>query len=170
MPTRSRSAACLLALLHVCMSTKALNHRILRTSKAGVTTTTCGLGIDCSPTPYTSRARTKQYSTDCLWSDQRQKHPPRLPGPCSSSPTKISATERPFTSSTLDLLLPLLKSPKQPELFLLDLHFDNHVPEFHPSHQLPHRTSSKALPLTEGESRKPRQVTTGSACYCFRPP
>lgn len=126
--------------------------------------------LPLNPARSANQSRTKQYSTDCLWSDQRQKHPPRLPGPCSSSPTKISATERPFTSSTLDLLLPLLKSPKQPELFLLDLHFDNHVPEFHPSHQLPHRTSSKALPLTEGESRKPRQVTTGSACYCFRPP
>ncbi|ELQ38489.1 hypothetical protein OOU_Y34scaffold00538g4 [Pyricularia oryzae Y34] len=63
MPTRSRSAACLLALLHVCMSTKALNHRILRTSKAGVTTTTCGLGIDCSPTPYTSRVSSSTSST-----------------------------------------------------------------------------------------------------------
>lgn len=107
---------------------------------------------------------------DCLWSIQRQTTLSRLFRPSRSSLIKISAFGRHSTSSTLVHHLLLLKSPKtQFESLLLDSSYI-HGPEFNPNHQLPHRTSSEVLPLTEEESRSPRQITSGSVCFRYRPP
>ncbi|ROT43210.1 hypothetical protein SODALDRAFT_355411 [Sodiomyces alkalinus F11] len=55
------------------------------------------------------------------------------------------------------------------DLFFGGLHYQTPPVASHP-HQLPHRTGSEPLPLAEGESRRPRQVAEGPACYRFRPP
>ncbi|KAG8424947.1 hypothetical protein J3458_001699 [Metarhizium acridum] len=113
-----------------------------------------------------------QHPSTCLWSLQRQPPSPRLPRPLRLSVTKISVFERLPTSSTLSLLpTPVLKAPKLLEAFLL---FGE--PVFQPpistseSYQLPHRRIPEVLPLTEEESRRPRQSTEGTVCHPFRPP
>ncbi|KAK1770551.1 hypothetical protein QBC33DRAFT_445269, partial [Phialemonium atrogriseum] len=81
---------------------------------------------------------------------------------------KISASGEPSISSTTYHHL-LLRLSKTPESVLFDSSY-NQSPLFPPNNQLPHRTSSEVLPLTEGESRRPRQITSGSLCFRFRPP
>ncbi|KAI0875535.1 hypothetical protein GGS24DRAFT_289006 [Hypoxylon argillaceum] len=63
----------------------------------------------------------------------------------------------------------LLNSPKDRRTpFLFDIL--QPTPAIPPTYRLPHRTSSKVLPLVEGESRRPRQIASGSGSYRFRPP
>ncbi|KAK3351309.1 hypothetical protein B0H65DRAFT_418773, partial [Neurospora tetraspora] len=87
----------------------------------------------------------------------------------SSSRTKISASERPSTSSTSYLPHPLLRVSKKLDALFFDPS-PNQGPEYSPNRQLPHRTSSAVLPLTEEESRRPRQIAQGSVSYRHRPP
>lgn len=97
---------------------------------------------------------------------------PRLHWPYISCRIKISASARTRTSSTSCLLPPLLRFTKGSDPFaLLDSPLNHHQnPEFNPPFQLPHKGPSEPLPLTEGESRRPRQSIEGSVCYRFRPP
>ncbi|KAL2191019.1 hypothetical protein L209DRAFT_648177, partial [Thermothelomyces heterothallicus CBS 203.75] len=91
----------------------------------------------------------------------------RLPRPCPLFQTKISAFEKPSTSSTYSRRL--LRSLKEAEFSLFDF-FLHQSPEFDSHNQLPHRTSCAVLPLTEEESTKSRQADQGSVCFRFRPP
>ncbi|KAL2197344.1 hypothetical protein P885DRAFT_34734, partial [Corynascus similis CBS 632.67] len=91
----------------------------------------------------------------------------RLSWPCPLSQTKISAFEKPSTSSTSSPHL--LRSPKEAEFSLFDF-FLHQSPVFNSHNQLPHRTSCAVLPLTEEESTKSRQTDQGSVCFRFRPP
>ncbi|KAI1308857.1 hypothetical protein F5Y03DRAFT_83957 [Xylaria venustula] len=80
-----------------------------------------------------------------------------------------STCANPSTSSTPAPLHRLLRSPKDRRTpFLFDT--PQPTPTIPPPHRLPHRTSSKVLPLVEGESRRPRQIASGSGSYRFRPP
>ncbi|KAK4156328.1 hypothetical protein C8A00DRAFT_12738, partial [Chaetomidium leptoderma] len=83
------------------------------------------------------------------------------------SQTKISASEKPSISSTR--CRHLLRSPKELEFSLFDVSLHQN-PEFDSHNQLPHRTSSAVLPLTEEESTKSRQTIQGSVCFRYRPP
>ncbi|KAK1710342.1 uncharacterized protein BDZ83DRAFT_591415, partial [Colletotrichum acutatum] len=87
-----------------------------------------------------------------------------------SSVTKISAYERLDTLSTPSPLHRLQSSKQKLEFFLLDGLLHQTPPSNPTPNQLPHKTGSAALPLAEGESRRPRQITEGSVCYRFRPP
>ncbi|KAK1982679.1 hypothetical protein LZ30DRAFT_590014, partial [Colletotrichum cereale] len=87
-----------------------------------------------------------------------------------SSVTKISAYERLFTSSTPSPLRLLKPSKQELESSLFDALLHQTPPSSPTPNQLPHRTGLESLPLAEGESRRPRQITEGSVCYRFRPP
>lgn len=93
----------------------------------------------------------------------------RLSWPRFSLVIKISAPETTSTSSTTSLRLLLRSSKYTLDSLLGRLHYQT-PPIVSDPHQLPHRTGSESLPLAEGESRRPRQVTEGPACYRFRPP
>jgi hypothetical protein len=95
------------------------------------------------------------------------RSPSRLPWPCLSSQTKISAIERLSTSSTP--ARHLLRSPKLQESLLFDSP-QHQIPQVLPQIQLPHRTGSVSLPLSEEGSRRPRQFALASACTRYRPP
>ena len=125
----------------------------------------CSTMLTLTPAPRTTSHPVAP--PDCLWSTQRQLPRLRLSRPSPLSQTKISASEKPSTSSTR--CPPLLRSPKELEFSLFDS-FLHQNPEFDSHHQLPHRTGSAVLPLTEEESTKSRQTVQGSVCFRHRPP